>query len=277
MYICLDAVANNLIDEIVMLTGLLMFLLYTALFIFILYRISLKPSFALSFKAATLIFFAKIITGCFYGYFFLHYYGGDDTWLYHNEGLKEYALLKSDPLHFLVNDIIPNGYNNNQLTTIFNSTQSFAKDLELTLLLKLFALFDFLSGGRYYVNVIFYNALVFCGSYFLFKTVCKKYPEKRTLWLLFIFYFPPLLFWTSGLRKDGICFSVFCALIYQLFSFFEVRVSSKRFMYIFCLFIILFLLRNYIALAFIPVIIAYGLSRRNKRYTFVIFAAVIIC
>lgn len=260
-----------------MLTGLLMFLFYTALFIFILYQFSIKHSFSLNFREATLIFIAKIITGCIYGYFFLHYYGGDDTWLYHNEGLKEFALLKSDPLHFLINDIIPKGYNSNQVNTIFNSTQSFAKDLELTLLLKLFALFDLFSGGRYYVNVIFYNALVFCGSYLLFKAVSKKYPEKRTLWLLFIFYFPPLLFWTSGLRKDGICFSVFSGLIYQLFALFEVQFSRKRMLYTMFLFIILFLLRNYIALAFIPVIIAYGLSRVYKKYTFLIFSAVLIC
>src|SRR5205809_2902172 len=160
-----------------MLISLLIFLFYTALFLFILYRVSLKSSFGLSFNESALAFLVKIAAGCFYGYFFLHYYGGDDTWLYHNEGLKEFALLKSHPVQFFISDIIPNGYKTNQLLTIFNSSDSFAKDLELTLLFKLLGIFDMLSGGRYYVNVIFYDALVFWGSYYLFKTVCKKYPE----------------------------------------------------------------------------------------------------
>lgn len=260
-----------------MLTGLLIFLFYTALFFFILYRLSLKPSFALTFKEAALAFIIKIAAGCFYGYFFLHFYGGDDTWLYHNEGLKEFALLKNDLLHFFTNGIITNDYKTNQFFTIFNSSDSFAKDLELTLLFKLLAVFDFLSGGRYYVNVIFYDALVFWGGYFLFVTVCKKYPGKRNLWLLFMFYFPPLLFWTSGIRKDGLCFAIFCGLIYQLFSLFEIKISVRHIVYAFSLLIILFLLRNYVALAFIPVIIAYALSKQNKKYAPVFFSVVPVC
>jgi hypothetical protein len=260
-----------------MLFSSLIFLFYTALFLFTLYRLSLKPSFALSFKEAALAFLVKIAAGCFYGYFFLHFYGGDDTWLYHNEGLKEFALLKADPLHFLTSGIIPSGYKDNQLFTIFNSSDSFAKDLELTLLFKLLAIFDLLSGGRYYVNVIFFDVLVFWGTYLLFATVCKKYPGKRNLWLLFIFYFPPLLFWTGGIRKDGLCFSIFCGLIYQLYSLCEIRFSGKRFVYLSCLFVILFLIRKYIALAFIPVIIAYILSSQTKMRPLLIFFTISVC
>ena len=259
-----------------MFTGVLIFSFYTALFLFILYRVSRKPSFGLSFKEAALAFIVKIAVGCFYGYFFLHYYGGDDTWLYHNEALQQFALLKKDPSHFFTNDIIPDGYKTNPLLTVFSTSGSYLKDLELTLLLKLLALFDLLSGGRYYVNVIFYDALVFLGGYYLFATVSKKYPEKRKLWLLFIFYFPPLLFWTSGIRKDGLCFSIFCGLIYQMFSLFEVKVSVKRLLYLSCLFIILFLIRNYVALCFIPVIIGYVLSQQNKKNS-LIFIAVLVC
>jgi len=259
-----------------MLTGLLLFLLYTSLFLFILYRLSLASSFCLSYKKASLAFIVKIFAGCIYGYFFLHYYGGDDTWLYHNEALKQYALLKNDPLHFFINDIIPKGYNSNQFLSIFNSSDSFAKDIELTLLLKLFGIFDLLSGGRYYVNVIFYEALVFWGSYFLFKTFSMKYPENRKLWLLFIFYFPPLLFWSSGLRKDGICFSVFCGLIYQLYYLFEVKFSARRLLYFLCLFFLLFLIRNYVALCFIPVTIAYALIKQNKRHSFFKFSVILL-
>lgn len=258
-----------------MVTGLLIFLIYTAVFIFILYRLSLKKSFALSFKESTFVFIVKIAAGCFYGYFFLHLSQSDhDTWLYHQQGLEQYALLKKDPLHFFINDIIPKGYKSNQLLTIFNSNDSFAKDLELTLLLKLLALFDLLSGGRYYVNVIFYDALVFWGSYFLFKIFNKKFPEKRTLWLLFIFYFPPLLFWSSGIRKDGLCFAVLCGLIYQLYCLFEVKISFKRIIYFCILFLVLFLIRNYIALSFVPILIAYALSKKIKKFSLAIFCAV---
>jgi hypothetical protein len=260
-----------------MLLSFLIFLFYTAIFIFILFLCSRRSAFVLSFKEASLAFTAKIIIGCLYGYFFLHYYGGDDTWLYHNESLKEFALLKTDPLHFFINDIFPNGYKTNQLFTIFDSTNSFAKDLEYTLLIKLLAIFDLFTGGRYYVNVIFYNIIVFWGCYSLFKTLSTKYPNKRLLWLLFIFYFPPLLFWTSGIRKDGICFAIICGLIYQLYFLFEKRKSAKHLIYASLLFFVLFLVRNYLALSFIPICIAYGLSRNFKYPSAVFLTVVFLC
>lgn len=260
-----------------MLTGLLLFLFYLAFFLFILYRLSLKKSFALSYKEAVVTFIIKVAAGCLYGYFFLHYYGGDDTWLYHNEALKEYTLLKMDTLHFFINDIVPKGYKTNPLTSVFNSNNSYAKDLELILLLKLLALFDLLSGGRYYVNVIFYNAFVFWGSYYLYKALSKKNPDKRKLWLLFIFCFPPLIFWTSGIRKDGLCFAIVCGLIYQLYILFEKDSSAKNILFALILFILLFLFRNYTALSFVPVTIAYYFSMKNKRFSLLIFTLIIAC
>lgn len=259
-----------------MFTGLLLFLFYTAFFLFILYRLSLRKTFALYYSEAALAFTIKIAAGCFYGYFFLHYNGGDDTWLYHNEALKEYALLKNDTLHFFTNDIIPKGYNSNPLLTVFNSNDSYAKDLELVLLFKLLALFDVFSGGNYYINTIFYNAIVFFGAYFLFKMMSAKYPDKRKWWLLFIFYFPPLLFWTSGIRKDGLCFALTSGLIFQLYSLFEIKFSVKKVFYATALFIVLFLFRNYIALSFLPVIIAYPVSVKNKKQSLLIFAITLI-
>lgn len=258
-----------------MLLSLSLFFIYTAFFIFILYRYSLRKSFALSFKEASLAYIVKIIAGCIYGYFFLHYYGGDDTWLYHNEGLKELAVLKTNPLKFITNGIIPEGYKTNQLYTVFNSSESFVKDLELNLLFKLLAIFDLLSGGNYYINIIFYNALVFFGNYFLFKTFSKKYPEKKNLWLIFIFYFPPILFWTSGIRKDGLCFAILCGLIYQLYLIFENKISAKRILYFAFLFMLLFLIRNYIALTFVPVIIACFFYRHKKKNAVLIFSSVL--
>lgn len=254
-----------------MLTYFLIFIAYSVLFIFILYRLSLKPSFVLSFKEAAFAFIVKIAAGCLYGYFYLHYYGGDDTWLYHNESLKEYALLKSAPLHFLLNDILPEGYKTNPLFTIFNSTGSYIKDLELTLFIKLLACFDLLSGGRYYVNVVLFNAIVFWGNYYLFKLMSSKYPEKRTLWLLFIFCFPPLIFWTSGIRKDGLCFAIICGLIFKLYALFEKKLSIRNIAFTISLFILLFLFRNYVAISFVPVIIAYSLCLKRKKYSLLIF------
>ena len=48
----------------------------------------------------TAVFFFKVSMGCLYGWVFLHYYGGDDTWNYFNESKVETSLLIRHPLQF---------------------------------------------------------------------------------------------------------------------------------------------------------------------------------
>jgi hypothetical protein len=257
-----------------MITDLLLFTFYFILCLLVLYILSSRSSsFALTFKQASIIFSIKVVTGCVYGYFFLHYYNGDDTWFYHTESLKEYALLKSDPLAFITRDIFQNGYASNQFFTIFDSHNSFSKDLQDTLLIKLLALFDVFSGGRYYVNVIFYNLFVFWGSYYLFLAVSKRYPEKMNVWFLLIFFFPPLLFWTSGIRKDGLSFALICGFIYQMNSLFNPpnKTKAKHYLFALLIWITLFLSRSFIAMSLIPVTIAWIWSHAAKRNALTIY------
>ena len=255
-----------------MMTDLLFFAFYFILCLLILYILSSRsPSFALTFKQAALIFSIKVFTGCVYGYFFLHYYNGDDTWFFHAESLKEYALLKTDPLAFITQDIFKNGYTSNQFFTIFDSHNSFSKDLQDTLLIKLLAVFDVFSGGRYYVNVIFYNLFVFWGSYYLFLVVGKRYPEKMSVWFLLIFFFPPLLFWTSGIRKDGLSFALLCGFICQMNALLNLSDKAKHFIFAMLIWITLFLSRSFIGMSLIPVTIAWIWAKAVKRSALAIY------
>lgn len=258
-----------------MITDLFLFAFYFILCLLVLYILSSKSvSFALTFKQAALIFSIKVFTGCVYGYFFLHYYNGDDTWFYHTESLKEYALLKTDPLAFITRDIFQNGYTSNQLFTIFDSHNSFSKDLQDTLLIKLLAVFDVFSGSRYYVNVIFYNLLVFWGSYYLFLAVSKRYPEKMSVWFLLIFFFPPLLFWTSGIRKDGLSFALICGFIYQMNTLFNSsKTQARHYVFVLVIWATLFLSRSFIAMSLIPVTIAWIWAHAVKRNALTIYVA----
>jgi hypothetical protein len=258
-----------------MITNSFLFAFYFILCILILYVISKKSfSFALTFKQAALIFSAKVLIGCFYGYFFLHFYNGDDTWSYHFEALKEYQLLKSDPLTFFKRDIFQNGYSSNQFLTIFDSENSFSKDLQITLLIKLLAIFDLFSQGQYYINVIFYNVFVFWGSYYLFLAVSKQYGQKTHLWFLIIFFFPPLLFWTSGIRKDGLSFALLCGFIYQLSILFYSVNKRRQYIFTILIWLTLFLTRNFIGMSLIPVTVAWVFAENTKKNTFISYVSI---
>ena len=49
----------------------------------------------------------KVILGCLYGFLFIHYYPGDDTWRIHQYSLTETQVLFSNPREFFINAYTP--------------------------------------------------------------------------------------------------------------------------------------------------------------------------
>ncbi|MBO9631623.1 MAG: hypothetical protein J7578_00795, partial [Chitinophagaceae bacterium] len=47
-----------------------------------------------------MVFGVKVLAGIGYGYIFLHYFGGDDTWFFHDQGLHEKDLLLNHTAQF---------------------------------------------------------------------------------------------------------------------------------------------------------------------------------
>ena len=217
----------------------------------------------LSFNQALFILAIKCIVGCVYGYLFLKVYKGDDTWEYHALSLQEYAVLKQHPWHFFA-DLFQHHYKQDQTLRFFNSETSYWKDLQYNILIKLLAIFNLFSRGHYYINVLFFNVVTFWGHYFLYKLLVSYLPDRKQLLFLVIFLFPPLLFWESGIRKDGLIFPAITGCIY----YFTIYVQAKGWKPLFLCFIffgLTFLIRNFIALSLVPVFVAYYISVVYKK------------
>jgi hypothetical protein len=170
-----------------------------------------RKSFPLSNKEIFLVFGVKVVAGCLYGYIFISFFGGDDTWLYHRNSLEEYQKLIKDPLHF-ISELSPasaiagsNGF--------WQAIAFYIMDLENGIMAKMLGLFNIFSRGNYYINVVFFNFISFWGQYWLFATLVKKYPLKRTALFVAIFFIPPVVFWLSGIRAEGILIFFFGLLI----------------------------------------------------------------
>lgn len=175
------------------------FVIYSAFFIYLLYRLTRKAA-LLSVTELAGAFMFKVLMGCLYGYVYLHYYHGDDTWLFHQRSVEELQKLFHEPLAFL-KDFTP--------AEAFAwaggpSIPTYIQFLEKHILPKTLAIFDIFSGNNYYINVIFFNFILFWGHYWLFKMLVTAFPDKRLPLLLLIFFFPPLVFWLSGIRADGL-------------------------------------------------------------------------
>src|SRR5688500_12006502 len=162
-----------------------------------------------------LAFALKILLGCIYGYIFLVKYDGDDTWLIHEFTLEQHDLLVSDPLLFFseMNPVPAFSRYEDLYTNIYY----YLSDLEAWLLAKPFAFFNFLSGGNYYINIVFFSLVTFWGHYWLFKLIRQRFDVSFLPLFLCIFFIPPVVFWLSGLRADGLLL-LFISLLFRQFD-----------------------------------------------------------
>jgi len=177
-----------------------------------------KQTVPLSWSEILFAFGFKVLMGCLYGYIFLQYYQGSDTWTLHADSIKETQLLMDDPHRFFWEfTIIGNG--------LLNNTGHSLDKLEYYLQTKTIGIINLISQGNYYINVVFWNFLVFWGHYWLFMLLAKEFPSKRKIHFILVFLFPPAVFWLSGIRSDGLLFLSITLLLFH----FHRWLSSHRF------------------------------------------------
>lgn len=183
---------------------ILYILLLTAGFCWLLKRMLRNRSVILTNNELYLVFGVKVLAGVSYGYIFGHYFGGDDTWFFHHQGLDEKVRLLQDPALFFsdFNPILPFQRN----ATFSGGLRGLLSDWEYLLLMKPLALFNLLSGGNYYINIVFFSFITFWGHYWFYELMVRFFPLQRKTWLVLVFMFPPVIFWLSGLRTDPLLF-----------------------------------------------------------------------
>jgi hypothetical protein len=206
----------------------------------------------------------KFLCGCLYGYIHLHFYNGDDTWAFNTESLEEFEKLKHSPILFIT-DTWPPFVDNLHL-----SVDYIFRNLEHNLTVKLLAVFNIFSSGNYYINVLFFNFVLFWGHYWLFKFLVAKYPDKKKALLISIFFLPPFIFWLSGIRGDG--FVLF--FLSLLFIRFEKWMVTGRIQHLlFSLFSIcgIFIFRPAVVVVILPFLAGWYFSRLHTHRPFVTY------
>jgi hypothetical protein len=97
------------------------------------------------------IVFFKIFMGCMYGWVFLHFYGGDDTWNYFTESKVETGLLLRHPLQF-IHEFLPAHSLKATDDHGWDALLFYIDHFERWFLIKGLAFLNLLSGKNYYIN-----------------------------------------------------------------------------------------------------------------------------
>ena len=128
---------------------------------------------------------------------------------------------------------------------------SYWTDLGVQIHLKFMIFSNLLSQGSLYTNIIFYNVIYFIGLLQLYKVFYRLQPQKKWLFVFSIFFIPSVLFWCSGIHKDG-----WVLAFIGLSCFYAMRyLDTKKWVYILAIGLSLFLLfasRYFVFLCFFP-------------------------
>ena len=230
----------------------ILFIVYLVIFCWLVTKVSFVKNCGLQKKYIVLLFAAKIFAGLAIGWISIHIYStGNDYWDVNREGWSEYQLLWSNPHEYFTN-LFKSGYDQGY-GGLFDSFQSFWNDLRNNIIIKLLSLCDIFSRGNYYINSLFFNFIGFLGHVALYRIFVQLFKRQQLAIVIGCFLLPSMLYFTSGVQKDGIVFTTLAFLFYAVFQSLQKNAwSIKRLCIIFTAFIILFLIRSYVLINLLP-------------------------
>lgn len=217
-----------------------------------------------------LVFYSiRIISALILGWISFNFYpGGNDYWGLNEQGINEHHFLVNDPAGFF-KDLFHTNYGN--YSGLFGAVGTYWNDLKNILLGKFLAFCNFFSAGNYYLNAVIWNIIGFCGSVCFYRGWMVLHPASKRIAKVAAFLIPSTIYFSSGIHKDLIIFSLLGLFFYGMV---RAGTNHRKYKYLF-LFIIsgilIFLIRNYLAVILFPLGLLYLISKRWKLNPYIVF------
>lgn len=230
------------------------------------------------------LFILKLVFGI--GFFLVYtvYYTDNQTsdmHKYYNDAIKIYELTKNKPLsYFSILSGLNLSSNDEVITQQLNfwyqvESASVINDSRIIIRFNLMMLP--LSRGNIYIHLVAMVFLSFVGLYLFYLSFENYFSGNEILLLIACFGIPSVMFWSSGIMKEGLLVFFFGILTYNLF-----HNAHKAFQKIllFTLSIIgMFFAKFYVALALLPSLLFLLLGRifrKKSPILLVIFTCIIV-
>lgn len=238
--------------------------MYLILFCFLIIRIKFITNSGLSKPILVGLFCSKIMAGFMYAWFYNlpAYHLHSDSFRFFNYSLSETDFLLKNPILF-VKDIFTYGYDSSG--NIFVGHNSYWNDLKSNIIIKLLAICNVFSFKNYYINILFFNFIFFFGLIAFYRLMQKSFKINKFILLLSVFFIPSFLFWCSGIHKDGLIFSSIGLVFYLFNNGIEKGFKLKRSILLIVLLVLIFLLRNYVALLLMLSLVSWLVAIKTKK------------
>ncbi|CAN5123234.1 hypothetical protein BH09BAC5_BH09BAC5_26210 [soil metagenome] len=259
-------------------------LIYTIIFFFIIRKVKFFHLEGLGKWTPSIFFGIKLIAGVALWAIYTFYYtdrSASDIWKYFDDSKIMYDALHSHPSDFF-KMLMGIGDNTPEIESMYYHKMNFWYRLfdnnllnDAHIVIRFNAFMRIFSGGNYLIHALFMCFLSFTGLICIYKIIFPSLREWRGLTGAIIFMLPSLLFWTSGVMKEGIMILGLGVLIYHSFKLVEDKKWWRIFLIIAGALLLLFS-KFYVIVGVIPPLIAALLVHNNKSFSFLKFTVVIL-
>jgi hypothetical protein len=247
----------------------ILFILYFLIACYFLPRIGFIKKAHLKNNSIRALLILKVAVGIFWGWLNIKYARGNSDVLSLNEfGWEEYKIMINDPKSFVTN-LFYSGYGS--YSSFFGSVGSYWNDLETNIILKFLAILNVFSQGNYFINSLFFNIFSIFGHIALYRIFIQIYTSKKLAVLIGSFLLPSTLLFTSGIGKDNVVFTLLCIFCYAVFMSMQNSLTLKKFLLAFLSFLGILLIRNYVAIALMPALLALAICHKTNLQPVKIF------
>jgi len=243
---------------------------YTALFIFLIHRLKFFRLVGIPPSWIKILFILKVAAGSLLGLIYTYYYTDRttaDTFKFFDDSRILFHAIFNAPREFLeiffdINSNTKECFNICSQMTAWNNQDVLFNDNKT--LVRLNVLFQFFSLGNYYVHVVFLNFFSFTGLVALFKLFQQYSIDKSRILFLFMMFLPSILFWGSGMLKDGLLLFALGLLLYSFNNLVNRKYSAySGVAFVMCLILLMFT-KLYVLFIIIPGLVAWYWSRKNS-------------
>ncbi|MFI5219084.1 MAG: hypothetical protein ACHQNT_06310 [Bacteroidia bacterium] len=260
---------------------ILLTLAYTAFFVFLIKKVSFFSIDGFSKNLFSLFFILKILSGFALSLIYTYYYTDRltaDTFKYFDDSKIIFDLFREDKKLFLQFMIGTNDYSemymyySNIMNNWWNKYNIYNESRSI---IRLNVMMRFVSMGYYQVHNVFFSFISFSGLFALARLFLYNLKDLKREMLLFVFLFPSVLFWSSGVMKDGIIFFVVGFSLYFVHKYFSM--TRRKIFHFLCFLtfsILLFFTKLYVFFLLVPCLIAFYFSYRNKAHTIKAFVII---
>lgn len=240
---------------------LLLSSLYAAIFIFIIYKSSFFNVQGISKLALSGLFVLKIFCGVGLALVYTYYYndrGTSDTFKYFDDANALFISFYDNPLDYLR---ILTGIDSDasHLKAYYETANHWFKAFNYDLyndnrtVIRFNLLVRLFSFGYYHVHTVFMAFTSFVGLTAIYKAFASYFSkQKQLLLILSVYFLPSVLFWTSGVLKEGILMFAFGMMFFYFMQLITSEVKLKAVLWVLFSIFILMLSKFYVFIAAVP-------------------------